>query len=93
MFIVREFWDSLFVVPEVNYCNFNCGFQPHCKRSIDHSIKSPRSLGHTNALEHPAVKIYTTGWRCRRILILNFNDQQYPVNKTAARSDLLAIVY
>ena len=52
-------------------------------------------LGHkqSDALEHPAVKIYTTGWRCTKILILNFNDQQYPVNKTAARSDLLANVY
>ena len=57
------------------------------------------SLGHTSRftavkrLEHPAVKIYTTGWRCTRILIRNFYDQRYPVNKTAATSKPLAYVY
>ena len=56
--------------------------------------KGPKShLTMSNALEHPVVKIYTTGWRCSNMLTLNFNDQQNPVNKTAATSYLLAYIY
>ena len=64
-----------------------------CLNNPENSIGPKSRLTVLNALEHPVVNIYTTGWRCSNMLTLNFNDQQNPVNKTAATSYLLANIY